>query len=85
MPTPHGTIYVKWRKDNDGTKLQYSYSLPDGVRLKEQRGNPEKQKNRLISNQSVFLLLYQTILSASSQMSFSVSGQPRHGSVIDFP
>ncbi|MBO4423853.1 MAG: hypothetical protein J5879_10455 [Clostridia bacterium] len=34
VPTPHGTIYVKWRKDNDGTKLQYSYSLPDGVRLK---------------------------------------------------
>ena len=34
VPTPHGTIYVKWRKDNDGTKLQYSYSLPEGVKLK---------------------------------------------------
>ena len=31
VPTPHGKIYVKWRKDGGDVKLQYS--LPKGVKL----------------------------------------------------
>ena len=33
VPTPHGTIYVKWRKENGKVKLDYT--LPEGVRLKQ--------------------------------------------------